>query len=575
QEKQTLSLADKAKIDFIANISHELRTPLHGVIASCDLLSETNLCDAQESLLETAKSCASSLAETINHVLDFTKANAMRSGAVLELVDLAQLVEETMISCWLGRTVRPHTDGIGGIYTAGSQTLRRKSISPDFVEPLIDIEPIENWSVMTDKSGLRRVLLNLIGNSMKFTRGGYVKVSLHRGPSIDPERMAVELVVEDTGCGMSEAFVRDKLFHPFSQEAPLAQGIGLGLAIVRSILKSPGIDGTIDVHTKVNIGTRMTIRLQPPTANDLRSWTRSPSQSLTRLPSFAMCGFHAEHRGSGMLASGIRRGLRHWYGTIVEVDVKEAGLLIVDGDSIDISKLDALGANRPMILLLCSSPVDSVVFKATQDYSGNNRLCTVVVKPIGPHALSKALSALVGGRNSTPSSPLQHSLPVLPPTSQPLPPTAQERPMRPQSNANMSRLRVLVIEDNLVNRKVLTAFLKKRNCYFDEAGDGIEGVQRFQESKGAPYHVCLMDLQMPRKDGFEAAREIRQLEAERDIPLFDGTAIQKTKIFALTGLASAEDRKKADEIGFDGYLVKPITFKALWERLQQVVDDLP
>ncbi|KAG8830211.1 His Kinase A domain containing protein [Serendipita sp. 399] len=582
QEKQTLSLADKAKIDFIANISHELRTPLHGVIASCDLLSETNLTDAQESLLETAKACASSLAETINHVLDFTKANAMRSEALREYVDLAQLVEETMTSCWLGRTVQPHNDGIGEIYNAGSLSLRRKSESPDFVEPLIDIEPVENWSVMIDKSGLRRILLNLIGNSMKFTRGGYVKVGLHRGVSTDPERMAVEIVVEDTGCGISETFVRDKLFHPFSQEAPLAQGIGLGLAIVRSILKSPGIEGTIDVHTKVDVGTRMILRLQPPIANDSRSWTRSPYSQLQPklLPSFAMCGFYKEHRGSAMLASGIRRGLQHWYETVVEVDVSKAELLIVDGDSADVSKLDELGTNHPMILLLCSSPVDSMVFKAIQDYSGDRNDCAIVVKPLGPHALSKALSTLLGYLNTTRPALSQYTLPNSSTVSQISGPTAtQEHPnhqptaIRPQSITSINHLRILVVEDNPVNRRVMTTYLKKRGCFFVAANNGIEGVERFRESKVSPFHVCLMDLQMPHKDGFEATREIRQLEAEWNTPRRNG--IPPTKVFAITGLATPEDRVKATETGFDGYLVKPVTFAAIELLLQDVVDSLP
>jgi signal transduction histidine kinase len=180
QQKQVLSLADKAKVDFIANISHELRTPLHGVMASCDLLAETNLSDTQESFLSTAKQCASSLTETINHVLDFTKSTSQSTGHKREAVDLSQLIEETMIGCWLGRTTKQFssensTVAIGGLYAP--QNLEQSdsdSRSVTKVEPLIEIEPQSNWTVMVDKAGLRRILINLIGNSMKFTQVGTV-----------------------------------------------------------------------------------------------------------------------------------------------------------------------------------------------------------------------------------------------------------------------------------------------------------------------------------------------------------------------------------------------------------------
>jgi signal transduction histidine kinase len=173
QQKQVLSLADKAKVDFIANISHELRTPLHGVIASCDLLSETSLDDAQESFLNTARQCASSLTETINHVLDFTKSTSQSTGHSREAVDLSQLIEETMTGCWLGRisSSENNPSAIGELYSPQNleQTDSNSKINTK-VEPLIEIEPLSNWTVMVDKAGLRRILINLIGNSMKFTQ---------------------------------------------------------------------------------------------------------------------------------------------------------------------------------------------------------------------------------------------------------------------------------------------------------------------------------------------------------------------------------------------------------------------
>lgn len=179
QQRTVLSLADKAKVDFIANISHELRTPLHGVVASCDLLSETELSDQQVAFLGTAKLCANSLTETINHVLDFTKSTSDTAAAGKAstthgrsadsrrvLVDLKELCEESIIESCLGRRVRGREE-IGELYAPltteewsngeGEEQSKRK------VEVLIDIDPnMKEWTVMVDKAGLRRVLMNLV-----------------------------------------------------------------------------------------------------------------------------------------------------------------------------------------------------------------------------------------------------------------------------------------------------------------------------------------------------------------------------------------------------------------------------
>lgn len=178
QQKAVLNLADKAKVDFIANISHELRTPLHGVIASCDLLSETDLSETQKGFLGTARLCASNLTDTINHVLDFTKSTSGtavshlhgddRKNAKRVPTDLAQLIEDTMVETWMGRSrsLGREKEEIAAIYASseaehvqyGDGLLETKRI-----EPLIEIDPeVENWTVMVDKVGLRRALMSLV-----------------------------------------------------------------------------------------------------------------------------------------------------------------------------------------------------------------------------------------------------------------------------------------------------------------------------------------------------------------------------------------------------------------------------
>jgi len=170
---------------------------------------------------------------------------------------------------------------------------------------------------------------------------------------------------------------------------------------------------------------------------------------------------------------------------------------------------------------------------------------------------SIALKRILG---STPSNPKLHP---------------SEHPHQVEAIEDYSQLRVLVVEDNPVNRKVLSAFLRKRGCEFIEACDGVEGVEAFQKYPAGYFNVILMDLQMPRMDGICAAKEIRAIELHRrQTRSTQHDVINPTCIFALTGLASSEDRESALRVGFDGYLVKPMAFKALDATFKSVLETL-
>ncbi|KAG8756805.1 His Kinase A domain containing protein [Serendipita sp. 396] len=604
RQKQVLSLADKAKIDFIANISHELRTPLHGVMASCDLLSETVLSETQESFLSTAKQCASSLTETINHVLDFTKSTSQSTSIMRVPVDLAQLIEETMTSCWLGRLAKTASEAmpIGELYAPHTLT-PPVTANRATVEPVIDIEPHPNWMVMLDKAGLRRILVNLIGNSMKFTQDGYVKVGLYRGVSTDPSLVAVEIVVEDSGSGISDAFIREKLFHPFSQEKPFAQGIGLGLAIVRAILKTPGVDGAIDVHSKVGFGTQMILRLQAPAVMESSPslWPRLPIPHVSQnLPSISFIGFPEDANGIQYLVDLIRQHLYRWYGKFKEEESPEcANLLIVNGDDIGDEFLSEPRRYEQRILVLSSSPIEPALLKRANDLSSKGSLCLISLKPVGPHALARLFSKLMDNTQASPPktpeeltcSPIRSSRstsPLLMAKRSPILEALKTRRMQSDVSSHQSKsspemkpitnndqamkLRVLVVEDNAVNRKVLSAYLRKRRFEFVEAENGQEGVQAFQKYPTGYFDICLMDLQMPVMDGFQAAINIRSLESKRN---GSGESARPLKIYALSGLATPEDKQRASEIGFDGYLVKPVSFKMLDSIFQSLPRSVP
>jgi hypothetical protein len=281
---------------------------------------------------------------------------------------------------------------------------------------------------------------------------------------------------------------------------------------VRSILKSSGIDGSIDVQSKPNVGTRMTVRLKAAVTKPRdTSWYRNPQVPLDSvLPPTAWCGFRTWHRGSALIHNSLRRSLAQWYSDNSEVEISKAQLLVVDSDGIDIEDLPKLGAGKPKILLLCSVPINPSVFKVGQEYSESGGICLTVIKPVGPHFLARALTKLLGNAPDFPEkmllSPSIAPKRILGPTLRcPKPPPSEHAR---QAIEDYSQLRVLVVEDNpvrvillvssqltdwQVNRKVLSAFLRKRGCEFIEACDGVEGVEAFQKYP-AGYFKCVNAL---------------------------------------------------------------------------------
>ncbi|CAG8512327.1 1095_t:CDS:10 [Ambispora leptoticha] len=380
--KRRVIVADRAKGVFISSMSHELRTPLHGILASCELLEDSKMTDAQKELLKTIQGCGTSLISILNSVLDFAKLerrhhhtsslstiassdesttsssniksaddgvnsvgtqnhdnnskttssdNGIRSRnksyhRILQKVDLVAIIEEVSESCSIGQQM------LSAVYGASSNTVNTSKSLKSFdslvssdslneilenhtdsttthlrkricdllhpyqytsnnvddkndhaeeqqtVELMLDIEPkSEGWCVMADDGSVRQILMNIIGNSLKFTKKGYVHISLTTVPtstnnfntSSDPKRISVLFTITDTGKGISPDFLTTHLFQPFSQEDSLQAGTGLGLSIVKLLVEK--MDGRLDVESALGTGTRVRIWLDfdlPPSDND-------------------------------------------------------------------------------------------------------------------------------------------------------------------------------------------------------------------------------------------------------------------------------------------------------------------
>lgn len=619
--KRRMILADKAKSLFISNISHELRTPLHGILAAAELIADTKLTGTQSAFLKTIQSCGASLGETVNHVLDFTKLSGNREHTIpRSKTNLLTLVEDTVEGCWIGARARAVSE-IGSVYSpprALPGSASSKPVGERHVETLVDISHRERgWSCICEKAGIRRVLMNLIGNSLKFTADGYVYVGLREiAYNPDTRMVTVELSVNDTGKGISKDFLTNQLFQPFSQENPLHTGTGLGLAIVNSIVRSETVNGQVDVWSQEGVGTEIKIsfdveEIRPGTADACLS---GKFEDL----SVGMLGF-SSHRGQQELCTTLSTVLKDWWGASLTDNVDEAAVILLNEDAQFLSDLVMNQNFSKPVILLTSSRGDQRMMGIVKSFERSGGFCRLIFKPGGPSRLFAALGECnefcagnfhrLSGVHNLPNSPASPSLSDSRTNSQThastpgftsngspsiqqevefsqrgsRSPFSEEDRCERESETSLSlsdfstvpladegsvmlesvagslqsnkKPRVLVVEDNPINRNLLSHWLKKRGMKSDEAVDGIEGVNAFQNAPMGHYQVLLVDLSMPNLGGIGCVTQIRAIERERKTTC--------AKIFALTGLATPEDKRRALAAGFDGYLIKPVSFKTL------------
>lgn len=426
--KRRMVLADKAKSNFISNISHELRTPLHGILAAAELLSDTPLDSNQQAFIQTVQACGNSLIETVNHVLDFTKLSGSaknNSENVIKLgqVDLAKLVEETVEGCWIGQRARTFQgqSEIGSFYSppSANATAEENRRSNSQHQPVLSVETVidiglrdHGWLVKCEKGGIRRVLMNLIGNSLKFTSEGYIQVTLRELPHTPGARsIPIEMAVIDTGKGISKQFLKEQLFHPFSQENPLQTGTGLGLAIVNSIVRSESVNGKVDVWSSEGLGTEIKVTLNVEVA-DVDESSESSRSSSFQEPLFGvgrtacLVEFDTGHRGTKLNAELISSYALRWGFNLVD-DENEAEILIVNENAEKfLSSQQTLRR-----LLVVSSIRASRPSVASLAFTKAGGFVQYVFKPVGPSRLENGLRACVRDiEHTTPSQDASRSV---------------------------------------------------------------------------------------------------------------------------------------------------------------------
>ena len=508
--------ASRAKSQFVANMSHEIRTPMNGVIGMIDLLQNTELTPKQRRFVEAAHRSAESLLGLINDILDFSK------------IDAGKLTLET-IPFDLHQTL----DDVGELLAESAQ---RKGLE---LACLVENNAVTD--LLGDPGRLRQILINLMGNAIKFTERGEVVVRAS-GIEQTPEAVLLRFEVKDTGIGINPE-AQARIFSAFMQADGSTTrhygGTGLGLAIVRQLVEMMG--GSVGVESEPGKGSTFwfTVRFgrQPPGSrskslprHDLRGLRvlivddNATNRDILRHQTQSW-GMHEESVEDGFRALEKMRAAaaRGTAFDLVILDMMMPGM-----DGLDLAR--AIKA-EPAIAAPHLVMLTSVGLHGDATEARASGIDGYLSKPVRQSELYNCIATVMGKAASDGMLITRHNVSTPP---------------------RHSNARLLLAEDNPVNQEVATGMLEMLGYRADVAADGQEVIEAL--ARGS-YDLILMDCQMPRLDGYEATRVIRRQEQ----------AGQKKRIpiVALTANVMAEDRERCLKSGMDDYLPKPLSREEL------------
>lgn len=513
-------LSNDAKTNFLSNMSHDIRTPLNAIVGLADICEmNADNPDKVRDCIEKQKAASEHLMTLINDVLEMSRIESGRVVFEDNEFSIGKQIHELVI-------------------------IIQQKIDEKHLNMRVSVVDLVHEIVIGDEQRLNRVLINIISNAVKFTgNGGTISLEVNERPAVEDNYGIFEFVVTDTGIGMSQEFIR-KIFVPFErmQDSTVSQieGAGLGMAIAHDLIDKMG--GSIDVHSKVGEGTRVIISLKMKVVSEDKEKARFSDIIDTYVNKTVIVVDDDDRLVEWMNKMLTSIGMKCFVTTdpqnaIIKVtemhESSEQIALMIFGwrmpgiDGIELTNVmrDIIGNDVPIVLQTAYEFDDS---DNDMRKVGINH---VLIEPIFRSDIFDMFDEMInGGITSKMTFP------------------------------DFTGKRVLLVEDHKVNAEIVKEYLEYTGIKVDVVFDGTDAVERMKNTETGYYNLILMDIRMPKMNGYDATRAIRKMPGEYtdNIP-----------IIALSANAFVEDRKMSKEVGMNGHLAKPVKYDEVYGELKK------